>query len=226
MPIQDIISDSVGAFLRGIGEFLPNILAAIVILIVGWIIAKLLKAAVGRGLRVIRFPSLTAKAGIDDFLKTGGVEKSTTDLIAVLVYWLMMLIVLVAAVTALQLEAASTVLNQILFYIPNIIVAVIVVAVGLYAANFVSALVRTAVANAGIEQAEFVAAISRYAMIIFTFAIALEQLGIGREIVTNGFLVLLGAASFAAALAVGLGARDVVAKYLEELIRKKEDRRS
>ncbi|MCH8145430.1 MAG: hypothetical protein IIA55_12005 [Gemmatimonadetes bacterium] len=226
MPIQDIISDSVGAFLRGIGEFLPNILAAIVILIVGWIIAKLLKMAVGRGLRVIRFPSLTAKAGIDDFLKTGGVEKSTTDLIAVLVYWLVMLIVLVAAVSALQLEAASTVLNQILFYIPNIIVAVIVVAVGLYAANFVSAIVQTAVANAGIEQAEFVAAISRYAMIIFTFAIALEQLGIGRDIVTNGFLVLLGAASFAAALAVGLGARDVVAKYLEELIRKKEDRRS
>ncbi len=226
MPIRDIISDSVGAFVRGIGEFLPNILAAIVILIVGWIIAKLLKAVVGQGLRAIRFPSLTAKAGIDNFLKTGGVEKSTTDLIAVLVYWLVMLIVLVAAVTALQLEAASTVLNQILFYIPNIIVAVIVVAVGLYAANFVSALVRTAVANAGIEQAEFVAAISRYAMIIFTFAIALEQLGIGRDIVTNGFLVLLGAASFAAALAVGLGARDVVAKYLEELIRKKEDRRS
>lgn len=226
MPIQDIISDSVGAFLRGIGEFLPNILAAIVILIVGWIIAKIFKAAVGRGLRVIRFPSLTAKAGIDDFLKTGGVEKSTTDLVAVLVYWLVMLIVLVAAVTALRLEAASTVLNQILFYIPNIIVAVIVVAVGLYAANFVSAVVRTAVANAGIEQAEFVAAISRYAMIIFTFAIALEQLGIGRDIVTNGFLVLLGAASFAAALAVGLGARDVVAKYLEELVRKREDRRS
>ena len=226
MPIQDIISDSVGAFLRGIGEFLPNILAAIVILIAGWIVARLLRAAVGRGLRVIRFPVLTAKAGIDDFLKTGGVEKSTTDVVAILVYWLVMLIVLVAAVTALQLDAASIVLNQILFYIPNIIVAVIVVAVGLYAANFVSALVRTAVANAGIEQSEFVAAISRYAMIIFTFAIALEQLGIGREIVTNGFLVLLGAASFAAALAVGLGARDVVARYLEELMKKREERGS
>ena len=75
MPIQDIISDSVGAFLRGIGEFLPNILAAIVILIVGWIIARLLKAAVGRGLRVVRFPTLTAKTGIDDFLKTGGVGR-------------------------------------------------------------------------------------------------------------------------------------------------------
>ncbi len=226
MPIQDIISDSVGAFLRGIGEFLPNILAAIVILVAGWIVARLLMAAVGRWLRVIRFPVLTAKAGIDDFLKTGGVEKSTTDVVAILVYWLVMLIVLVAAVTALQLDAASIVLNQILFYIPNIIVAVIVVAVGLYAANFVSAMVRTAVANAGIEQAEFVAAISRYAMIIFTFAIALEQLGIGREIVTNGFLVLLGAASFAAALAVGLGARDVVARYLEELMKKREERGS
>jgi hypothetical protein len=216
MPIQDIIRDSVGAFLRGIGEFLPNILAALVILIVGWIVAKLLKTAVGRGLRLIHFPSLTAKAGIDDFMKTGGVERSTTDLVAVLVYWLVMLIVLVTAVNALGLEVASTLLNQILLYIPNIIVAVIVVAVGLYAANFVAAMVRTAVANAGIAEAGFVSAMSRYALIIFTFAIALEQLGIGREIVTNGFLVVLGAAALAAALAVGLGAREIVARHLEE----------
>ena len=158
--------------------------------------------------------------------KEAAPNSTRKPLVAILVYWLVMLIVLVAAVSALQLDAASTVLNQILFYIPNIIVAVIVVAVGLYAANFVAAMVRTAVANAGIEQAEFVAAISRYAMILFTFAIALEQLGIGREIVTNGFLVLLGAASFAAALAVGLGARDVVARYLEELMKKREDRSS
>ena len=216
MPIQDIIRDSVGSFLRGIAEFTPNILAALVILIVGWIIAKLLKTAVGRGLKVVRFATLTSKAGIDGFLKTGGIDKSTSELVTVLVYWLVMLIVLVTAVNALGLEVASALLNQILLYIPNIIVAVIVVAVGLYAANFVAAMVRTAAANAGIEQAGLVAAMARYALIIFTFAIALEQLGIGREIVTNGFLVILGAGALAAALAVGLGARDVVAKYLDK----------
>ena len=107
-------------------------------------------------------------------------------------------------------------LNQILLYIPNIIVSVIVVAVGLYAANFIGALVRTAVANAGVEEAGLVAALSRYSLIIFTFAIALEQLRIGREIVTNGFLIIFGAAAFAAALAVGLGGRDTVARYLEK----------
>ncbi|UCC48786.1 MAG: hypothetical protein JSV41_01020 [Gemmatimonadota bacterium] len=216
MQIQDIIFDSVSAFLRGIGDSLPNILAAIVILIVGWIIAKLLKAAVARGLKLVKFATLTQRAGIDEFLSKGDVKQSASDVIAVLVYWLVMLIVLVTAVNALGLEVASTLLNQILLYIPNIIVAVVVVVVGLYAANFVAALVRTAAANAGITEAPLVAALSRYALIIFTFAIALNQLRIGQEIVANGFLILLGAAALGAALALGLGGRDLVGRFLNE----------
>ncbi len=215
MQIQDIIQDSIGSFVSGIGEALPNILAAVVILLVGWIVAKILKAAVGRGLKLVRFPTLAEKAGIDGFLEKGGIKRSSTDLLGVLVYWLVMLLVLVTAVNALGLEVASQLLNQILLYIPNIIVAVVVVAVGLYAANFVSALVMTAAANAEIEEATFVAALSKYALIIFTFAIALNQLRIGEEIVANGFLILFGSASLAAALAVGLGGRETVARYLQ-----------
>jgi hypothetical protein len=216
MQIQDIISESVGSFVSGIGAFLPRILAALLILIVGWIVAKVLKAAVARGLRLVQFPTLTAKAGIDEFLTTGGLTRTATDLLGVLVYWLIMLIVLVTAVNALGLEVASSLLNEILLYIPNIIAAVIVVAVGLYAANFISAMVRTAAANAGIEEAGLVAALSRYALIVFTFAIALGQLRIGQELVTNGFLIAFGAASFGAALAIGLGAREFVGRWIEE----------
>lgn len=224
MQIQEIIRDSVASFLVGIRGVLPALLAAAVILLFGWILAKLLKTAVGRGLKLIRFPLLTEKAGIDKFLATGGVKRSASDLISTLVYWLVMLIVLVTAVNALGLEVASGLLNQILLYIPNIIVAVIVVAVGLYAATFIGAMVMTAAANAGIEEAGLIAALSRYALIIFTFAIALEQLRIGREIVTNGFLIVFGAAALAAALAFGLGARDVVQRYLEDRFGKRGDR--
>ena len=103
MQIQDIIRESFGSFVSGIGDFLPSLLAAFLILIVGWIVAKVLKAAVGRGLKLIRFPTLTAKAGIDEFLTTGGLTRTATDLLGVLVYWLVMLIVLVTAVNALGL---------------------------------------------------------------------------------------------------------------------------
>jgi hypothetical protein len=182
---MDIIGESVGSFLRGLGAFLPNILAAIVIMLVGWVIARLLRSGVTQGL--------------------------TT-----LVYWLVMLIVLVTAVNALRLEVASRLLNQILLYIPNIIAAVIVVVVGLYAAGFVATLVRTAAANAGIEEAGFVGGIARYALIVFTFAIALNQLGIGRNVIGPAVLILIGAAGAAAAIAVGLGSKDLVAKYLQK----------
>lgn len=218
--MQDIIRQSVGDFIRGIGNFLPNILAAIVILLVGWVIARVFRAAVGRGLRLARLPDVAEKAGIEDFLKKGGITRSSTDLLAVLVYWLVMLVVLLTAVNALRLEMASQLLNQILLYIPNIIVAVIVVIVGMYAASFVAGLVRTAAANAGIEEAGLVAGLARYALIIFAFAIAVNQLRIGQEIVANAFLLLFGAACLAAALAVGLGAREIVGRYLEERFRK------
>lgn len=221
MPIQDIIQDSISAFVRGIGDALPSILAAIVILIVGWVIAKVLKAGTGRLLKLVRFPTLTDRAGIDGFLAKGGIKQSSSDVIAMLVYWLVMLIVLVTAINALGLEVASELLNQILLYIPNIIVAVVVVAVGLYAANFISALVRTAAANAEIVEAGLVAALSRWALIIFTLAIALDQLRIGQDIVSYGFLIVFGAAALAGALAVGLGAREVVAGYLSERFGKK-----
>ena len=89
--IQEIVSDSIGAFLNGIGDFLPNILAPLFILFVGWIIARVFKAGVGRVLRTIKFPWLAERAGIDGFLKTGGVKQTSTDLLAVLVYWLVML---------------------------------------------------------------------------------------------------------------------------------------
>ena len=214
--IQDIVRDSIAAFLNGIGEFLPNILAALSILFVGWIVARVFKAGVGRVLRTLRFPMLAERAGIDGFLKTGGVKQTSTDLLAVLVYWLVMLFVLVTAVNALRLEMASQLLNQIMLYIPNIIVAVIVLVVGLYAANFVAGLVRTTAANAGIAEAEIIAALARYALIIFTFAIALNQLRIGEDIVANGFLILFGAACLAGALAVGLGSREVVNRYMNE----------
>ncbi|MBI2072648.1 MAG: hypothetical protein HYW06_03715 [Gemmatimonadetes bacterium] len=218
--MQDVIRESVGDFLRGVGNFLPNILAAIVILLVGWVVARVLRAAVGRGLRLARLPDIADKAGIESFLRKGGITRPSTDLVAVLVYWLVMLVVLLTAVNALRLEMASQLLNQILLYIPNIIVAVIVVIVGMYAASFVAGLVRTAAANAGIEEAGLVASLARYALIIFTFAIALNQLRIGQDIVANAFLLLFGAVCLAAALAVGLGAREIVGRYLEERLRK------
>lgn len=219
--MMDIVRESVASFLRGLGEFLPNILAAIVILIVGWIVARILKAAVSRGLTLAKFPGLARQAGIDGFLAKGGVKRSSTELVAVLVYWLVMLIVLVTAVNALRLDVASQLLNQIMLYIPNIIAAVIVVVVGLYAASFVATLVQTAAANAGIEEAGLVAAIARYALIVFAFAIALNQLGIGRNIIAPAVLILFGAAGLGAALAVGLGAREMVGRYLQERFGKK-----
>lgn len=219
--IQHFIRDSIAAVVQEIGIFLPNLLGAIAILLIGWIVARISQLVVKRGLKLVEFTMLAKQAGIDGFLEKGGVKQSSSDLLATLVYWLVMLIVLVTALNVAGLEGTSQLLNEIVLYIPNIIVAIIVVVVGLYAASFVAALVRTVAANAGIEEAGLVAGLARYALIVFSFAIALNQLRIGEGIVANGFLLLFGAACLAGALSVGLGAREFVARYLRERFGKK-----
>ncbi len=214
--MMDIIRESLASFFQGLGAFLPNLLAVLIILIVGWFVARVLRYAVAKALESLKFPKAAKQAGIDDFLAKGGVKRTSTDLLAVLVYWLVMLVVLVIAVNALRLEAASQLLHEILLYLPNIIAAVSGVVVGLYAATFGASLVRTAAANAGIVEAGFVAEIARYALIVFAFAIALNQLGIGTNLIAPAVLILFGSAGLAAAIAVGLGARDIVGRYLQK----------
>ncbi len=121
--MMDIIRESLASFFQGLGAFLPNLLAVLIILIVGWFVARVLRYAVAKALESLKFPKAAKQAGIDDFLAKGGVKRTSTDLLAVLVYWLVMLVVLVIAVNALRLEAASQLLHEILLYIPNIIAA-------------------------------------------------------------------------------------------------------
>lgn len=203
--IQQLIGNSLEQFANRIVDVLPNVLAAAVILILGWLLAKVIRIVIVKFLVLIRFNIVAWKGGIDAFLEKGGIKRNTVELIGQMFYWLVMLIVLVAAVDALGLQVASELLIRILLYVPNIIAAIVVLVLGLFFANFISGIIQTSVANANFSHPEVLGQISRYAVIIFVTAIALGQLGVGQQIVVQGFTILFGAVCFAGALAFGLG---------------------
>ena len=216
----NLFIESSQQFLNEIAVALPQIVGALLILLIGWILARIIKRLSIKGLKLIRFNYLTEKSGIEKFLEKGGVKVSSIDLIGTLIYWIIMLVVILATLNSLKLTAASTLFNQIMLYIPNIIVAIFILVIGIYFARLVSQILITSLKNMEEKTASMIGLIANYAIIILTVFIILGQLNIAGSIVTNAFTILFGAICLALGLAFGLGGKEwaskVINKYLDK----------
>lgn len=223
MEITAVVTGAWNTFSAKIMAFLPELIGAVIIFVIGLILAKLVKMAVVRLLRLVRFDAAADKTGIKGFLEKGNILKSASEIIGALVYWFMMILVLIASLDALGLPIVSDIMNDIFLYIPNVVAAIMVLILGILFANLISAIVRTAASNAGLTTAEGLGKVALYAIAFFAVSVALIQLGIGQEIVSAAFIIAFGALALALALAFGLGGRDVAAGYLKRWL---EDRKA
>ncbi|BAU48060.1 hypothetical protein SVA_1498 [Sulfurifustis variabilis] len=203
------------AFLAQLGAFLPKLLLAIIILVAGWLLAKFVRVLVEKALRFVNFNVLAERAGIDGFLQQGGVRTDTTGLLALLVYWLVILGALIVAFNSLGLEHVTVLLGRIVMFLPQVFVAVLILAFGAYFARFVGQAVTTYCRNVGVEDAELLGRLAQYAIVVFVALIVLDQLGIGGEILRQSFLIVLTGVVLALALAFGLGGQKWAAELLE-----------
>lgn len=210
-----IYLEPVRAFLVQIGAFLPRLLIAVVVLIGGWLLAKVARFAVTRALRAINFNVLTERAGMDGFLRQGGMAGDTTSLFGLLVYWLVILTALLVAFNGLGLTYITDLLQRIVWFVPNLFVALLVLAFGSYFARFVGETVRTYGRNKKLQDADLLGNLAKYLIMIFVVLIALDQIRIGGDIIRQSFLIILAGLVFALALAFGLGAREWAADRVE-----------
>ncbi|MBE3144063.1 MAG: hypothetical protein IMZ61_09095 [Planctomycetes bacterium] len=218
---DNLIAESVRQMLTRILAYLPILLGALIILIVGWIVAKLIRRAVDWLLKAVRFDVMADKTGISEVLRKGDLKITAREVVSGLVYWLIIIMVLVMTVDALGLPKSSDVLASVFAYVPKVIAALLVLVVAMFLASFVSGIVRTACGNANLPRPELIAGVSRWAIIIFAATIAMEELGIAPLLVGTAFNIILGGIVLALALAFGLGGKDAAARYLEELKQKR-----
>jgi len=211
----DILLEPLRALLLQVGQFLPRLALALLVLIGGWLLAKLARIAALKGLRAINFHVLTERSGMDGFLKQGGIETDTTGIFAELVYWLVILAALVIGFNGLGLTYITDLLRDVVLFVPKVIVALLVLAFGAYFARFVATTVATYCSNIGIQDGELLGKLAQYAIVGFVVLIALEQVHVGGEIVRQSFHIVLAGVIFALALAFGLGGRRWAAGLLE-----------
>ncbi|MBI3969292.1 MAG: small-conductance mechanosensitive ion channel [Chloroflexi bacterium] len=209
------LASALALFLSGI----PKIIGFLAILIIGWLIASAVAGAVAALLRAVKFNELSRRSGFSDFVHTMGVKSDSSGLIATITKWFVRLIVLVVAFDALGLPAVSQVLQSFLLWIPNLIVALVVLVLGGLAANALANLVRGAATEAGLGSPDFLGNVARIAVIAFSIVIAVNQIGIAMTLVNTLFMGFVGALSLALGLAFGLGGRDTAAEIVSSWYR-------
>ena len=205
-------------FLVQVGEFLPRALLAILIVIIGWLLAKALRFAVVKALRAVNFHVLTQRAGLDGFLRQGGGETDTTDIIGWLIYWLVILTALMIAFNSIGLTYVTDLVGRVVLFVPRVILAVVILAFGAYFGRFIGRSVTVYCRNVGLADSELLGRLAMYAVVVFVLLIALDQLGLG-DIIRESFLIILAAVALGLALAFGLafglGGQHRAAEFLE-----------
>jgi mechanosensitive ion channel-like protein len=210
----DAVMTSLAAALAILLGAIPKIIGFAVIVIIGWLIASAVATAVASILRAVKFNDLAQRGGFADFVHKMGIRQDSAGFIANLAKWFIRLIVLVSAFDALGLPAVSQVLQQLLLWLPNLVVALVVLVLAGLAANALSGLVRGATAESGLGNPDLLASIARIAVWAFAIVVAVNQIGIATELVNTLFMATVGAVALALGLSFGLGGRETAGQIV------------
>jgi len=215
MERVDIMLEPVQAFLLQIAGFLPKLALALGVLLAGWLLAKIARFAIIKGLRAINFNVLTERAGLEDFLNQGGIQTDTTGIFGLLIYWLVILAALIIGFNSLGLTYITGLLGEVVRFVPKVVVAILILAFGAYFARFVGNAVVAYCKNIAIQDSDMLGKIAKYAIMTFVVLIALDQVNVGGDIVRQSFLIILAGIVFALALAFGLGGKEAAAELID-----------
>jgi hypothetical protein len=210
-------------FLNELVKFLPHLLATVVILALGVLVAWIVKFVVFRLLTTMKFDQYSGRMGFSQAMRKGGVSETPSHLVGRVIYWIIVLIFLMLGLGALNLQPVNQFVTQTLSYLPHLFVAIVIVIMGFLLGNFFGQATLIAAVNAQMAQARFLARGVRWAVILFSLAMAFEQMGIATTIIVAAFSIAFGGVVLAMAIAFGLGAKDAAKDFIERRIKKEPE---
>jgi len=216
--------ESVEHSLSTIVDFIPKLLGALLLLGAGYLLARMLGAATAALLKVLGFNRLLAKTPIQSLLDKAQSDKTSADILGLLVFWLIFLLFGISATEAIGLSAVSSALTEFAFYLPRIGVAILIIVLGMLAASYIKDMIGLACTSAGVTQGMVVSQTFYVAAILVVFVTAINELGIDTTLLNSTIMIAFGGLIAGAALSFGLGARGAVsnliaAHYLQPVFR-------
>lgn len=199
--------------------YLPQLLGAIIVLIIGLLLAKLIEKLVIQILKLARFDVLSEKAGIASILAKGEIKQTLSELLGVVIYWLLILVVVIISLNTVGLPPTGL-LDRVALYAGNVVLAIFVLVLGLFFAALTSSIVRTAASNAGVATAKNLGQIAQIVIVVITVLTVLPMVGVRTGIIDTAIYILLASSGLALALAFGLGSKDVAGRIVSEFVDK------
>ena len=213
----DQLSNAANEFWTSVGDYLPKILGALVLLIIALIVAKVLQALVERVLKTVGVEKLMKQKQVQKTLKTAEVNINLVDVAGRITFWVVLIIFGLAISDVLDLTAMSDVIREIINYLPNVLAAVIVLTVTVAGGRLVRDVVAASLSRMRVDFAHSVATFAYYVLLVFGTIMAIDQLGFATTLLTANLTIIVAGVVFALALAFGLGGRDTAGKVVEEL---------
>jgi hypothetical protein len=219
------ISDSFNKFLGKVLTFLPNLLAMITILIVGFFIAWVLKVVILRFLKAIQFDRVSERWGFSQVFSKGGMAYSPAILLSRFFFWVVVLVTLILGINALEVAATQNFITHFFNYLPHLFAAIIIMVIGYLVAVFLGQTILIAAVNAQMESAKFLSRAVRWFIIILSLTMALYHLGIAEKVIIIAFTIVFGGMVLALAIAFGWGGRELAKDFLERLYKERGEKK-
>ncbi len=218
--VDKILVQPLREVFQKLAAFAPSLLTGIVVFAAGLFLAWLVKLLVVRIFKILKIDAACTRSGVTEALQKMAVKDSPAKLVGRMFYWLVAFIFFVLALSVMRVPVIDQLLEKFLLYLPNIFVALVVLAIGWFLGNFLGRATLIASVNAGFKAAGPLSKGIKGIILLFAFVMAFEQLGIGRGTVIAAFEIVFGGAVLALALAFGLGGRDLARTFLEKRFKK------
>lgn len=195
-------------------SIIPGIIGAILILLLGWLLARLISAGITRLLSLIKFDKLAESIQVDQYLQKANIQMPASKLVGKFFYYILLLLIIMTAADSLGWHAVSEEISNLIGILPNLLVAVIFFVVGIHIASFVRDLIRSTTQSLGIGIGKLVSAFVFYLLVAIVTLTALDQAGIDTRVITSNLLLIMGAILAAAAISYGIASKDLLANLL------------
>ena len=220
----DLILEPLKELFLKFKAFVPNLLAMLVILIVGIVIARVVKLLLAKFLGAIKFDSWSDRMGFTKLMRKGDMWAKPSAILGEIVFWMLIIVTLMTGLNALQIPAIDQLVGQFFSYIPRLFSAAMIMVVGYLISGFISRTVLIAAANSGFHYAKLLAKAVNTLLIVLILAMVMEQLQIAPSIVLAAFSIVFGGIVIALAISFGVGGIDAAKRMIEnEAITKRED---
>ncbi len=213
----DVLAISFRSLWLGVVNFVPSLIMALVIVLVGWGIGALFGRVVSQIIKALRIDEGLRRAGVEDFLNRGGLSLNSGAFLGGLVRWFIIVVFLIGAFEILGLSQVTGFLRDILSYLPQVIVAVLILIAAGLVADAMRSIVLSSAKSAEIRSAGFLGAVTKWVIWVFAILVALSQLGIAAGFIQTIFTGLVVALSLGLGLAFGLGGQEAAGRVIEKV---------